>query len=213
MTDTSKEPHVFLCMQGIDPAKMKDSPRPALFEHRMSTLVDLYFTPEQKVDFVRKFAACGRVMEAARAAGVNPRSVYLALRPSHSNFDPEFAERVALARQDYREMIEAEVHRRAVDGWDEPVFGGKNKDQIVGYVRKYSDRLLEFHAKRHIMEYRDRMTGDIADRLQHTDMGAGIVAADKSTEIDLGTLTKEERDMVRRLLTGDGQPGQVIESE
>lgn len=32
------------------------------------------------------------------------------------------------------------AHRRAVDGWDEPVFG---KDGQVGTIKRYSDRLLE----------------------------------------------------------------------
>lgn len=38
-------------------------------------------------------------------------------------------------------MLEDEARRRAVDGVDEPVFQG---GELVGHVRRYSDRLLEF---------------------------------------------------------------------
>jgi hypothetical protein len=41
-------------------------------------------------------------------------------------------------------MLEAEARRRAVQGWDEPVF---HQGRKVGTIRKYSDRMLEILLK------------------------------------------------------------------
>lgn len=61
------------------------------------------------------------------------------------------------ALQDYRESLEAEVHRRAVDGWDEPVY---QKGEMVGLIRRHSDRMLELLIKKNIPEYRDKVSVD-----------------------------------------------------
>ncbi|RKZ20174.1 hypothetical protein DRQ50_00010 [bacterium] len=58
---------------------------------------------------------------------------------------------------DYRENIEEEIKRRAMDGVDTPVF---YKGELVATQKQYSDRLLELHAKRHIGAYRDKHTVD-----------------------------------------------------
>ena len=58
----------------------------------------------------------------------------------------------------YREKISMIVHNRATDGWKEPVF---YKGCLVGQIRKFSDRMLEMHAKRHVPEYRDRANLDV----------------------------------------------------
>ena len=41
----------------------------------------------------------------------------------------------------YLDVLQAEMHRRAVHGVLEPVIGGKDRE-IIGAVRKYSDNLL-----------------------------------------------------------------------
>lgn len=43
------------------------------------------------------------------------------------------------------DLLEAEVHRRAVEGWVEPT--GWYKDVPGGYVRRFSDVLLIFKLK------------------------------------------------------------------
>ena len=52
--------------------------------------------------------------------------------------------------------MEHEIFRRAQEGWDEPVYGGRYRQEVVGSVRRYSDRLLELRAKALMPEYRDK---------------------------------------------------------
>lgn len=56
--------------------------------------------------------------------------------------DPVFAVMVGEAAQDWREKLQAEVIRRGYRGYLEPVFAGKEGEH-VGYIRKFSDRLLQ----------------------------------------------------------------------
>jgi len=51
------------------------------------------------------------------------------------------------------------VHNRAIDGWLEPVF---YKGELIGYIRKFSDRMLELQAKRYIPAYRDKAAVDLS---------------------------------------------------
>ena len=55
--------------------------------------------------------------------------------------DGEFAEAWSRAVESGTQVLEDEARRRALDGWDDPVF---QQGQLVGHVRRYSDRLLEF---------------------------------------------------------------------
>lgn len=63
------------------------------------------------------------------------------------------------AKDLYRDKVSRTVHNRAIDGWLEPVFyqGG-----LIGYIRKFSDRMLELQAKRYVAEYRDRSAVDVS---------------------------------------------------
>ena len=64
------------------------------------------------------------------------------------------------------DRIEQEIHRRGVEGWDEPVYHG---GQQVGVVRRYSDTLLIFLAKGMMpAKYRDRheVTHDLSPAMQ-----------------------------------------------
>lgn len=56
--------------------------------------------------------------------------------------DPVFAVMVGEAAQDWRERLQSEIIRRGYHGYLEPVFAGKEGDH-VGYIRKFSDRLLQ----------------------------------------------------------------------
>lgn len=62
------------------------------------------------------------------------------------------------AKDLYRDKVSRAVHNRAIDGWLEPVF---YKGDCVGFVRKFSDRMLELQAKRYIPEYRDKSAVDL----------------------------------------------------
>jgi len=73
----------------------------------------------------------------------------------HRLKNPEFAEAEEEALRIYRAKLAKEVHRRGVEGVQEPIYWN---GMVVGWITKYSDRLLELHIKRHNPEYRDKFT-------------------------------------------------------
>ena len=70
--------------------------------------------------------------------------------------------------------MEHELYRRAQEGWDEPIFGGRHKERIVGTVRRYSDRLLELRAKALLPAYRETSSVSVRGRVTH-DLDAGLL--------------------------------------
>lgn len=84
--------------------------------------------------FLRLFSEMGVVYRAAEAANIHRSEVY---RTIHE--DPAFAAAFEDARRTFVERAEAEVYRRGIEGYDEPVYQGGER---VGVVRKYSDVLL-----------------------------------------------------------------------
>lgn len=89
------------------------------------------------------------VREACEALDIQRRAVR-ALRRSDVDFDADYHE----ARGLTPEKILAEMRRRAIDGVDEPVF---HDGQVVGSIRRYSDRLLMALGKGFVPELRERM--------------------------------------------------------
>lgn len=63
--------------------------------------------------------------------------------------------------------VEHELFRRAQEGYLEPIYGGRYREQIVGYVTKYSDRLPEFRAKALLAAYREISSGSANARVTH----------------------------------------------
>jgi len=74
------------------------------------------------------------VRRAAQAARVSPFAHYRRLER-----DPSYKLAFDQAWNDGCQRLEDEATRRAVEGWDEPVYQG---GQRVGTKRKFSDRLL-----------------------------------------------------------------------
>ena len=111
------------------------------------------FDDRAKGVFLQRYEQTGLKILSARAAGVCNETVNV-----HVSEDEDFATLVANALQAYRESVEQEVMRRGIEGWDEAVH---YKGEQTSVVRKYSDRLLELHAKRHIPEYREKPTLDV----------------------------------------------------
>jgi len=85
--------------------------------------------------------------------------------------DPDFADECDDAITVRNHAIEEEITRRAIDGWEEPVFAmrrnadGSSEREQVGSVRKFSDALLLALAKRHIPAYRERVAVDHGGQL------------------------------------------------
>ena len=114
------------------------------------------FTPDRWEVFFHNLARTGLLGRSARAADASPETIR-----AYRRDDPEFAEMFAQALADYRESLEAEVHRRAVDGWDEPVY---QRGELVGTIRRHSDRMLELLIKKNIPEYREKLAVDATVR-------------------------------------------------
>jgi lysophospholipase L1-like esterase len=101
---------------------------------------------EKFLSVLRKTA---NVSEAARATNIARMSLY-----SRKQTDPEFSAAWNDAVDEASDKLEQEAWRRAVEGWEEPVF---YQGEECGAVRKYSDRMLELLLKGHKPEkYRDR---------------------------------------------------------
>lgn len=88
--------------------------------------------------------------------------------------DPSFEAEIQRAKDEYAERLEAEAHRRAVEGVDEPVFW---QGEEVGAVRKYSDRLLELMLKKHNHAFREKFQAELEVK-----GGVLIVGAPAKTE-------------------------------
>lgn len=138
--------------------------------------------------------AHGGLAEACAAAGVRVSSVRkLAL------VDEEFGEELEQAQLAWSdETLHRAAVRRAVEGWEEPVFGGPFKDEIVGSVRKYSDPLLTLLLKRHDPGFRgvDRPEISVKNVQQNVNSASAVV--------DLSKLSVAQLELVEKLLdTGD----------
>lgn len=98
--------------------------------------------------FLKALALSGNVTRAAREAGVR-RAVMLARQAA----EPDFAARMAEARDEAIDLLEAEARRRALDGVEEPIIRGgeflRLDDGSIAVIRRYSDRLLELLLKAH----------------------------------------------------------------
>lgn len=95
--------------------------------------------------FLAVLAETGNVSEAVKATTVSRRFVY-----DERERNAEFAAEWDDALDQASDVMEREALRRAVEGWDEPVFGSMGQglgSGQVGTVRKYSDTLLIFLLK------------------------------------------------------------------
>lgn len=105
------------------------------------------FTHRVRGTFLETLSQTANVREAAEAAGLSRRTAY-----DHWEADPAFAAARDEVIGDAVDRLEREAFRRAVEGWDEPVY---YQGQQVGSVRKYSDRMLELLLKANRDKYKD----------------------------------------------------------
>src|SRR5437870_358248 len=91
--------------------------------------------------FIRRLAESGNVADASRKARIPSQTVY-----DWRKADPKFAALWDEAERVGSDAVEGETFRRAIKGWDEPVFQQGRK---VGTIKRYSDRLLEILLKGH----------------------------------------------------------------
>lgn len=92
--------------------------------------------------FLEFYSRSGRKADAALYAGTTIGTIN-----SWENQNRMFRDLVEEAHQIYLSMLEAEALRRGVEGVLEPIVAGKDPE-IVTYVRKFSDKLLEMLLKK-----------------------------------------------------------------
>lgn len=114
---------------------------------------NIKFTPAKRIKFIELYGETGVIYKCARACGVSADTV-----EDWRKKDEEFNQQFEQAYELYRNRLEAEALRRAVDGVPEPVY---YKGEVVGHVQKYSDTLLIKMLHRHIAEFRDKATMDV----------------------------------------------------
>lgn len=100
------------------------------------------FDDRAAAKFLGYYAATGRKAASAKAAGVSYNTVR-----AWEVHDEDFGTLVMEAHQEWLEHLEREAFRRGVEGVLEPVVAGRDPE-IVTYVRKYSDKLLELLMKK-----------------------------------------------------------------
>jgi hypothetical protein len=113
-------------------------------------------TPAVKELYCKELARTGLHLRSCEVIGISTQTISV-----HRRTDAQFDEACIQALQQHRELIEAEIKRRAIDGVEEPVYGKGNDSGVpIGHIRRYSDQLLALYAKRHIKEYRDSIKAD-----------------------------------------------------
>ncbi len=153
---------------------------------------------ERKAAFLTELARHGIAMRAARAASPHTSTGALSTFQDERQRDTEFAEAWDDAVEAARADVEHEIYRRSTEGVEEPVYGGRYKETVVGTVRRYSDRLLELRARALLPAYRDAAALAVNKRVTH--------------EVDPGLLGDAVTSVAMRLAHSlQNQPLRVIE--
>ena len=113
----------------------------------------LKLTDKRKELYLVALRATGLKGKSAEAIGMTPEAIL-----NHIKSNPEFEVECKQALNSHCDIIESEIFRRAITGNKKPVY---YQGAECGYVREYSDRMLELYAKRHIPEYRDKHQVDM----------------------------------------------------
>lgn len=153
---------------------------------------DIKFDRKRRDLFLDHFAKTNLFNRSAEVAGVHPTTVARYLKPDSKFYDEEFAAEKEKAENDYLEVLKEEAHRRAVEGVEKPVVGGKDKDEVIIFVREYDTRLLEMLMKRADPGFKDRVQVD-----QNTHHSGHV---SHSHQFDFSKLSKEGREKLRSVL-------------
>lgn len=112
---------------------------------------------EAKKRFLEHYATEEPIIERACIAANVSRTTY----HRWMEHDAEFAMVLEQAKYAGDDLIRAEIHRRGLIGYDEPVF---YQGEQVATVRKYSDACLLKLAASRMPEFRDKQSSDQTDQ-------------------------------------------------
>lgn len=107
------------------------------------------FDDELKKKFLQRFSRDGVQVRSALAIGISPGTVI-----RHRKEDPEFAEAFEFCKEAFRDRVNLQVNKLALDGLDEPVY---YMGDVVGHKKVYSERMLAMLAKKVDPGYRDQV--------------------------------------------------------
>lgn len=112
--------------------------------------IDKRTKQEQQDQLIEAYELCGNVTRACEEVQVPKRTHYNWIKADEAYREKfEDASRIALG------ILEDEAQRRAVHGWEEPVY---YKGELMGHIRRYSDTLLIVLLKANAPEkYKDRL--------------------------------------------------------
>ncbi len=122
-------------------------------DNKKSTAEKGFSTKARQRLFLQAFADHANVLLAARAAHINRTTVYVWLEK-----DEDFSFAFNQAKEDAKDVLRAEIYRRAVEGWDEPVFSA---GKLAGKVRTYHARarLMPCYSRKN---WRSRNASEVA---------------------------------------------------
>jgi hypothetical protein len=138
-----------------------------------------------RAPFLAALEASGNISASARRAGVGRATAYRH-RAGESDFREAWDEALEVAI----DALEGEARRRALEGWDEPVFFNGSE---CGRIRKYDSTLLIFLLKAHRPEkFRDNVAvqhdGELTIRIEYVndwrEVASPSVAGDASFDGD-----------------------------
>src|SRR5579872_938930 len=117
------------------------------------------YTKRAEQKFLQGLSEGLTVKDAAELTGLGVSTFY-----ERRKHDPELAELWAMASDIGTDVIEREAFRRAVEGWEEKVYGrvAPGIDGVVGTQTKYSDRLMEVLLKGRRPQYKDNQRIDLS---------------------------------------------------
>ena len=144
----------------------------------------LKFNEGMWAKYCESLEGCGQYIAAADSIGVSYPETFRARKEN-----PDFAALCEEALERYRGQFVSEAQRRALEGYKEPIIGGQFRDEVVAEKTIYSDKLLELFLKR-------SKDGGFTDK-QEVTMSGGF---DIKQEMDLSSLSKKARKMLRELL-------------
>jgi hypothetical protein len=123
------------------------------------------FTPKRQAKFLERLAAGWSVTDAARSAGIVPRTAYNYRTAGTPEYNAVFEAAWDDALEAGTDRLEDEAMRRAVEGTEKPVY---QRGLLVGRVREYSDTLTVFLLKaRRPGKYRERVDVQHSGTVQH----------------------------------------------